>query len=225
MYNTDIPNRAELPSNQKLLRSTGIAIVTAAALLVAVILPAEYGIDPTGIGRGLGLTAMGQIKVSLAADAKADADQLAAAPASASPSTPTVAAVVAPVPAPIAAEVVQPTAVAAATVAAVAARTDETSVTLKPGAAIEVKLAMDKGAKVSYSWQTNGSPVNFDTHGDPSDGPKDVYHGYSKGRQVSSDTGEFVAAFDGNHGWFWRNRASKDVTITLKTTGDYKSIK
>lgn len=209
MYNTDMPLRAELPSSKKLLRSTGIALITAAVLLVTVVLPAEYGIDPTGIGRTLGLTAMGQIKVSLAAEASAETQGAASVPAPTS--RPVVTELVAPV--------AQP-----APVAAFASRTDETSVTLKPGAATEVKLVMEKGATVNYAWKTDGSPVNFDTHGDPSDGPKGAYHGYSKGRQVASDTGEFTAAFDGNHGWFWRNRASNDVTITLKTTGNYSSV-
>lgn len=72
MFNADIPSRAELPSSKQLLRSTVIAAVTAAALLVTTVLPAEYGIDPTGIGRVLGLTEMGQIKVQLSKEAEAD---------------------------------------------------------------------------------------------------------------------------------------------------------
>ncbi|PKL97106.1 MAG: transmembrane anchor protein, partial [Gammaproteobacteria bacterium HGW-Gammaproteobacteria-9] len=31
--------------------------------------------------------------------------------------------------------------------------------------------------------------------------------------------------FDGTHGWFWRNRSNSDVTITLKTKGEYLSVK
>ena len=27
------------------------------------------------------------------------------------------------------------------------------------------------------------------------------------------------AAFDGKHGWFWRNRTDKPVTVTLHTEG------
>jgi hypothetical protein len=27
------------------------------------------------------------------------------------------------------------------------------------------------------------------------------------------------------HGWFWRNRTKGDVTVTLKTKGDYTQIK
>lgn len=77
MYNTDLPTRAELPSTGKLLRSTVVAALVATTLLITTILPAEYGIDPTGIGRALGLTQMGEIKVSLAAEAMAAGAQAA----------------------------------------------------------------------------------------------------------------------------------------------------
>ena len=72
MYNTDMPSRAELPSSGQLLRSTLIAAGVAAALLVTVVLPAEYGIDPTGTGRLLGLAEMGGIKTQLHQEAEAD---------------------------------------------------------------------------------------------------------------------------------------------------------
>jgi len=47
-----------LPSLKKLLISTVIAIAVAALVLVAVILPAEYQLDPLGAGRLLGLDAL-----------------------------------------------------------------------------------------------------------------------------------------------------------------------
>ncbi|MCA1771784.1 MAG: transmembrane anchor protein [Halomonas sp.] len=72
MYNTDLPTRAELPSTGKLLRSTLLAAVIAIVLLVTVVLPAEYAIDPTGAGRLLGLTEMGEIKTQLAEEAELD---------------------------------------------------------------------------------------------------------------------------------------------------------
>jgi hypothetical protein len=46
----------ELPSLSRLLRATALAFVVAAVLLILIVLPAEYGVDPTGIGRRLGLT-------------------------------------------------------------------------------------------------------------------------------------------------------------------------
>lgn len=73
MYNTDLPRRAELPTSAQLKRSTWIASVTAAAILAFVVLPSEYGVDPTGVGGVLGLTQMGQIKMQLAEEAAQDA--------------------------------------------------------------------------------------------------------------------------------------------------------
>ena len=72
MYNSNIPSRDQLPSTRQLLRSTFIAIATAIVLLVTTVLPGEYGIDPTGIGRLLGLTEMGEIKEQLSREAEED---------------------------------------------------------------------------------------------------------------------------------------------------------
>src|SRR5687768_17723085 len=75
-YNADAPR----PDARTLMRSTLIRAAAALILLVTVVLPAEYGIDPTRIGRVLGLTQMGEIKVRLAREAAADqaADDAAA---------------------------------------------------------------------------------------------------------------------------------------------------
>jgi hypothetical protein len=68
------------PDSRRLFRSTVTAAAIAFVLLITVVLPAEYGIDPTHIGRVLGLTQMGEIKVRLAREAAADqaADDAAA---------------------------------------------------------------------------------------------------------------------------------------------------
>lgn len=52
------PDLNSLPSNKQLLKATGIAAVIAAAVLVFVILPSEYGLDPTGVGKVLGFTSL-----------------------------------------------------------------------------------------------------------------------------------------------------------------------
>jgi hypothetical protein len=43
------------PSRKKLLIAGGLAIIVAAGIAVAFVLPAEFGIDPTGVGRMTGL--------------------------------------------------------------------------------------------------------------------------------------------------------------------------
>ena len=226
MYNTDMPSRAELPSAGKLLRSTMIAALVAAALLVTTVLPAEYGIDPTGIGRALGLTPMGEIKTALAAEAQAEG-RAAAEAAPAQPVTVAAAVREPETPVPASAPVPVTTAALAATPGKpepVAGRQDTMTVTLKPGQGAEVKLTMNKDSRVRYEWTSAGGPVNFDTHGDPHNAPKNFYHGYGKGRNQPGDKGELIAAFDGKHGWFWRNRSGGDVTVTLKAEGDYAKI-
>ena len=214
MYNTSLPSRAELPSTGKLLRSTAVAALIAITLLVTAILPAERGIDPIGIGRVLGLTKMGEIKVSLAAEANTKATMLAGNAGTAPASQPTAQTSSATVQTPL-----------ADLSEAKAAQKHTMTVVLKPDEGAEIKLAMRKNARIRYEWSSTGGLVNFDTHGDPVNAPQGFYHGYVKGRGAANDAGALVAAFDGKHGWFWRNRSGSEVTITLKTSGDYEQIK
>jgi pyruvate/2-oxoglutarate dehydrogenase complex dihydrolipoamide acyltransferase (E2) component len=198
MYNAHKPDASELPSTGRLLKATGIAVAVASALLVTVVLPAEYGVDPTRVGSLLGLTEMGRIKTQLAAEA--EAEETAAPPAAA--------------PAPAASA-------APATAATPAARTDETVLTLAPDEGAEIKLVMEEGASVRYVWSSSGGRINFDIHADR---PGTPYHGYGKGSSQREE-GELVAAFAGSHGWFWRNRTGEPVTITLRTEGAYSEVK
>ena len=63
------PAIGELPSKKVLNRATLVAVAVAAVLLVTVVLPAEYGVDKTGVGRLLGLTEMGRMKRAAAEEA------------------------------------------------------------------------------------------------------------------------------------------------------------
>jgi hypothetical protein len=210
MFNADMPTRAELPSTRQLIRSTLIALAAAIAILVTIVLPAEYGVDPTGVGRVLGLAEMGEIKTQLAAEAAADRlmdEQRSGPQSNAAPAL---------LDGLLALLVGRP---AAAQTAAVE-RSDEMSLTLAPGEGAEIKLVMTKGARVAFTWSVEGGVANFDLHGDG--GGQSI--SYEKGRGVPGQAGEFEAAFDGNHGWFWRNRGREDVTITLRTSGAYSDI-
>lgn len=218
MYNANKPTASELPSTGKLLKSTGIAAAIAAGLLVTVVMPAEYGIDPTRVGSVFGLTEMGRIKVSLAAEAAAEEAAEAGGTATAA----------GPVPA-LDSRPITPstnaTATAGAAPAAAAAqagtRSDRTVLTLEPDQGAEIKLVMQEGATVRYSWSSSGGRVNYDTHADR---PGTSYHGYDKGsEQRVEDT--LTAVFTGSHGWFWRNRTGAPVTITLITEGAYSEVK
>ena len=81
-------------------------------------------------------------------------------------------------------------------------------------------LARD--AQVQYSWSVEGGVVNYDMHGTPRFGKE---RSYKNARGVGSDEGTLTAAFDGTHGWFFRNRGDKPVTVTLRTNGAYSDLK
>lgn len=218
MYNTDMPSRAELPSSKQLFRSTIIALVSAVILLFTVVLPSDYGIDPTGIGRILGLTEMGEIKAGLAKEAAEDAAATSRANASLAAdsnepakSTP-------------AAKVASTSSTATGNAPAASGNVtwrDEATYTLQPGEGIEIKMRMKEGEKARFAWSVQGGEVNFDTHGDALG--RSI--SYEKGRGVPADEGELVAAFTGNHGWFFRNRGAANVTLVLRTGGQYQDIK
>ncbi len=62
------PLPEELPGPGALWLATIAAVAIALLLTITIILPAERGIDPTGIGTSLDLTRMGQLKAALAED-------------------------------------------------------------------------------------------------------------------------------------------------------------
>ena len=174
------------------------ALLLAAFIAVAVVLPAETDRDPTGLGRVFGLAEMGRIKVALANEAAADAKAADAIP-----------------------NVVErrPTSVPGSR------WRDSMSITLQPSEGIEVKMSMRTAEKARYAWTTDGGEVYFNMHGEPPNAPKDyAAHRYGKGTSAA-ESGELVAAFDGVHGWFWRNRTEQPITITLQTAGEYLVLK
>jgi hypothetical protein len=222
MFNSQAPKTEDLPTSAQLVKSTVISAIAAGAILVTVVLPSEYGIDPTGVGSVLGLTEMGEIKTQLAEEAEMDRQGGGTQPVPVQPTTSQNSTQ--PVPqqgSSILDRIIREFGVSAA-YAQAATRKDEMSVTLQPGEATEIKLTMSKGAKATYEWTAQGGGVNYDMHAD-GDGGKTT--SYKKGRAEPSDSGELEAAFDGKHGWFWRNRTTSPVTVTLKTNGAYADIK
>lgn len=204
MFNAKKPSLDELPSSAQLIRSTAIAAASAVAILVTVVLPAEYNIDPTGIGGVLGLSEMGEIKAQLAEEA--EADRLLEIEAEEQSSL---------------MNDIFGLFVGTAYAQDAEIWRDETTFTLAPGDSAEWKLVMEEGQTVEYRMLVDGGRVNFDMHGHG--GGQSVT--YEKGRGSTGDEGEIIAAFDGEHGWFWRNRDSQPATVTVQVRGEYTEFK
>lgn len=204
MYNAQKPTADELPSTARLIKSTLMAAVAALFILITVVLPAEYGVDPTRIGNVLGLTEMGEIKAQLAREAAQDHQTEQEANDKSGLLNRLLDVFV-------------------SSALAQNEKPDwkETmSFKLSPGERTEIKLVMSENAEAQFLWTVDAGKVNYDMHGDGSG----QSISYRKGRGVASDEGSLKAAFAGNHGWFWRSRNREDVTVTLRVRGDFEEI-
>ena len=190
------PTIGELPSRRQLNKATAIAASVAAVLLFTTVLPAEYGVDPTGIGAALGLTPMGEMK-------RAEADSSEVAPDTGDILLdPESASLAAPVP---------------------GAQAGEVELTLQPDEGTEVKATMKTGSEMRYEWSTGGPLVNFELHGEELGASGSDYTSYEKGTSAG-ENGTFRAPFNGTHGWYWRNRTNAPITITVQASGTFEKF-
>ena len=196
----------QAPSLGKIVAATLTALIVACVILVVVVLPAEYGIDPLGTGKALGLTDLGgasaPARPAPAADAAAILPVLV-------PSTtggaPKVAGTF----------IAQPNRF----------QVDSREMTLAAGEGMEIKYNMKKGAGLVFSW-TASAKLAFEFHGDPDVKPAgsegtDYFESYELDDQTGKDQfhATFVAPSTGIHGWFWENKTDKDVTLKLVSAG------
>lgn len=194
----------ELPTKRQLNRATLIAAGVAALVLVTTILPAEYGIDPTGVGSVLGLTPMGEMKRDAAAAPEAEA-----APATQTAATDNGDIL-------LDEELATPAAAAGGSVGRV-------QITLAPAQGEEVKATMTAGDEFAYEWSTGGPVIRFELHGEPFPAKGDEFTSFEKGSSAGAK-GKFRAPFNGTHGWYWRNNTSSPITITVNATGTFQKF-
>ncbi len=67
MMATTGTNPQRVAARERVALTGGAALLAAGLILVGAVLPAEYGVDPLGIGARLGLTAIGDVEQKIAA--------------------------------------------------------------------------------------------------------------------------------------------------------------
>jgi hypothetical protein len=199
------PFEAAPPSARRLVLSVAAAVAGAALLLVLIVLPAEYGVDPTGLGARMGLTAMRapartlQIQDVIGGNAGYREVKVP------DPGDPT--------PLPNRAVVQLKT---------TDAPTKKLTVRLEPGQETEIKAALDAAQVILYSWHADGE-VYTDFHGHEPDAGREFVR-YEEQQSGHEGRGSLVAPFTGEHGWFWLNVSDKPVILTLTVSGYYRDI-
>lgn len=203
------PYQTNPPSSRRLLISVVAAVALAAVALVLVILPAEYGIDPTGIGSRLGLT-----QISQPAQAITLTDTLAGNENIDKVQAPDVGDPL-PLPNP-----------AVYQGHAEAPKSETITVTLPAEGETEVKAVLQTHQVMLYSWQVDKGLVYVDFHGHSPDwANKQAFVRYQEAQDgIDKSQGSLVAPFNGEHGWYWLNINDHPVTITLTVSGYYDKL-
>jgi hypothetical protein len=196
-------------SRRKIAIGGAAAAVVASAALVLFLLPAEFGIDPTGFGRATGLTGLspaegGEEENIYLKRGLARTNVLIPLPEEAALDEATLRQTL------VDKGITMPDGVM---------RTDRYEIELLPYEGIEMKYDLAEGAPMIFTWKAS-APVYLDLHSHPFDGGPEMTESFVID-QMPSQTAVYVAPFDGIHGWYWQNRTLNNVTVTLDASGHF----
>jgi hypothetical protein len=100
---------------------------------------------------------------------------------------------------------------------------DSILVVVPPKAGIEYKVSLKEGQLLEYFWETEGSELFFDFHGEPRGDTTGYFESYKKGTS-SRSKGSVSTPFEGTHGWYWQNNSSAPVSVQLEIKGNYQLL-
>jgi len=187
------------PSKRTLLASIGAAVGTAVVITFAAVLPAEYNMDPLGLGRLTGLSRLWAPKEIVVEPGAVGA--LAAIRQAAVFRTDTFE-----IP--------------------LAANGDEAR---RNALEFKVRLPKGATLVYSWQTEDLAIPEDlmFDFHGhtlaaDAKGGPV-IVADYEKGSGAQAN-GSLTAPIDGIHGWYLRNRSDRPIKVQLKLSGFYQLV-
>ena len=197
-------------SKGQLLKSLIIALIIGAFVLVAAVLPAEYGMDPLGTGELLGFSKLYQDDQPNTTNEPASSlnfKKIKMEKLGSSPSTPKPIEANNPAP-----EVQYPE------------REDTIEVIVPAEKGIEYKFKSLKYGSIKYEWTTNKGIVYIDFHGEvkQEDPPKNVFYESYTLAYSNNMAGTLTAPFEGKHGWYFRNETTEDIIVTIRLDGQYQ---
>ena len=197
-----------MASGKRLIVSVVIAAAAGLLLVIAVIMPAEYGIDPLGTGRLLGLetiTAEPTRTIEIT-------DVIGGNETVAEAEIPDFGDPV-PLPNP-------------------AVHQDETQppqrvtmqVPIGAEEETEIKTVLGEAKVILYSWSVDRGDIYSDFHGHAPEFGQGFFVRYEEHQEGSGNEGSLVAPFAGEHGWYWLNYNEYPVVVTLTVEGYFDDI-
>src|SRR5262245_61630953 len=187
---------AQLPSTARILKATLIALAVALVILVTTILPAEFGVDPVGTGKALGLMQLSQAQ---AKDATSSAIPGTTAPVQSGTVTP------------------QPRIykVDSEDFLVRPGQGFEMKYHMPKGAVMVYSWKADGKLFYEFHGEPDQKPNKdyYDSYELDNTVGKDQSHG------------SFTAPSTGVHGWFWENKGDKEVNLHLTVAGFFDGAK
>jgi len=202
-------------SNINIGKRLTVASIGAAALLVSFVLPAEHGIDPTGVGELTGVKALSE----RTAPAKPGTDFGQTLNFNIEKYD-------------LEAETINQSIRGLLKLEDKVFKSETIVLEIEDIGEMEHKFIMKQDVPLLYSWKIldpKGEGVFYEFHGHPSteDAPKypdGFEQAYSKG-EGTSQSGSFIAPFPGYHGWYFMNLEEGPIKIELTVSGYYDEHK
>ena len=164
-----------IQSKPNLFKALVLSVLMALAVFVTIVLPAEFGVDITGVGSMLGLN-RGYNAEIISRPGEGD----------------------------------------------LVFRQDEVEILVPANDGLEYKFFLYIHSNINYEWNSTSS-LYFDMHGEPEGDTTGYFESYAAAT-VDEMSGSVTLPFTGSHGWYWRNDTDEDITISLKTLGNYDVI-
>lgn len=193
---------SDILSKKTILKQLIIAVLVGLTILFSAVLPAEYGIDPLGIGKATGFSKL-YVGDTTTESTPAKPHKLLKLENVGSP-----------------ANIAKPSeSNNPPTTIKLAERSDEISIIVPAGEGLEFKVNMLKYGQLKYEWITDKAELYFDFHGEVKNNSS-YFESYTIAYS-NNMVGSFIAPFEGPHGWYFKNYFDKDITVKLRLKGQY----
>jgi hypothetical protein len=97
---------------------------------------------------------------------------------------------------------------------------ETTAIALQPGEGMEYKYRLEPGGTFLYTWSAT-APVHVEMHSQPDNAPRGYADSFELNDSMRESHGSYTASYPGIHGWYWENRTTDPVTVTLTSAGFY----
>ncbi len=201
-------------TSSQIIKATIIALVISFILVIIAVLPAEYGIDCTGLGKIVGFSRLYQNEGEAAQ--KLNKNEVATTVFKELKINDLGSSL----------EIKKPVeANNPAPVKQYESRKDSVKITIPAGKGLEYKITLLKYGQAKYSWKTNKGVLFVDLHGDVKNANKnyDYYESYTVANS-NNMAGSFIAPYEGKHGWYFKNKSDQDIEVSICLIGQYQLI-